>query len=540
MIQTKRKVFFSFFTGLYIGFCYVAGYSLDNFATLDMADKTFYFKWLLAWLLSAGLVYALFTLMERRSRTNLVSKSYPWMSRILKSHFCCTFLLLLCWLPALLSLFPGAFSYDAHQEWEQVAQGAITSHHPVIHVLFAGGLVESLRALTGSYNVGIAVCSVLQMVILANVLAYTISFLRKFQVPEWVQLFAILFYGLSPVIQLFSISTTKDVLFSAALLLFFLFMIEYYCRNEQFGATGKNWFFFGVSALFSMILRNNGFYIVVVTLAAMFIVHLRKHRRMERGFAAMLAGVAIFYTLYVGPFYALLNVTPGGVEEMLSVPLQQMARVHRYHFDTLEQQDLELLYQVIPEENWNSYRSTVADFVKSGFNREAFETNKEEFVKLWVKWGVQHPYVYINSFLLGTVDFWYPNAVVDGYQDVYGKSSYFDYKVDAPGTEIVLLPRVHQYYEALSFDKEAQKVPFVFLVLSPGWYIMLWLIVFSYLWCYKKYTFMAPMLVFVLSLLTVLLGPVALVRYVLIFYIAFPVLLSIFFYDKKFTRALDG
>lgn len=74
-----------------------------------------------------------------------------------------------------------------------------------------------------------------------------------------------------------------------------------------------------------------------------------------------------------------------------------------------------------------------------------------------VQMGVEHPLTYLNSFLINTVDFWYPNAVVDGYRDAYGRSSYFDYKVSEPGEEIVLPPGVHRYYEAISLDPQVQK-----------------------------------------------------------------------------------
>lgn len=47
---------------------------------------------------------------------------------------------------------------------------------------------------------------------------------------------------------------------------------------------------------------------------------------------------------------------------------------------------------------------------------------------------------YLNSFLINTVDFWYPNAVVDGYRFDYGRGSYFDHKVSEPGEETTLLP----------------------------------------------------------------------------------------------------
>ena len=141
----------------------------------------------------------------------------------------------------------------------------------------------------------------------------------------------------------------------------------------------------------------------------------------------------------------------------------------------------------------------------------------------------------MNSFLINTVDFWYPGAVIDGYRDEYGRSSYFDYRVSIPGEEISCLPGVHRYYERISSDPEMQKIPFMFLLLSPGWYLVMAMVIFFRWWRNRKYTLMIPGLVFLLTMLTVLPGPMALVRYVLIFYYAFPVLLAFFLCDEHFS-----
>lgn len=534
-IKISRKIVFAVLLGMIISFCYAAGYQVEAFDSLDLKDGGFYLKWLGLTVFSAGVLYVLWEIMDKYgdgyenkcgNRNILSGVRFPI------PHWGCVLILFLCWVPAWLSLFPGAFAYDALSEWEQVRDGMITAHHPVIHVLLLGGLVEGVHSLTGSYNTGIAVYTFLQMFLLANVLACTIRFLKEFQVPDLFRWIALLFYGLSPVMQLFAVSATKDVLFTAAQLLFLLYLIRFYCRKEEFFRSRRQLIFFGVIAFFTMILRNNGFYIVVITLAVM-AFGCGKYRKK---FAAVLLAVGLAYGIYAGPFYSALHVTPGGIEEMLSVPLQQMARVYKYDYDSLEQQDLELLYEIIPKENLDSYRATVSDFVKKGFQREAFEEHKAEFFQLWCRWGAEHPLTYVNSFLINTVDFWYPNAVVDGYRDVYGKSSYFDYRVDEPGEEVILLPGVHEYYERISFDKNAQKAPFAFLILSPGWYLVMTMVIFGYLWRCRKYEFMVPGFMFVLSILTVLLGPMALVRYVLILYYAFPVLLPVFICSRKFTE----
>ncbi len=521
MVKRSRKIIFAAAMGIYLSFCYVAGKRLDEYDSLDVTEIGFWMAWLFGAFFAGGCCYFLWEAQDRYGR-GLAKKLETAKAAFKLSHWLCVLLLLLCWLPAWLSIFPGAFAYDAFEEWRQIREGMLTAHHPVVHVLFLGGLTEGMYSLTGSYNAGIAVYTFLQMFILSNVLAYSLSFLREFHVPDIFRWFALLFYGLSPVIQLFSVSATKDVLFSAAQLMFMMDLFRIGCRRDSFWENPRRVAAFGIKAFLTMILRNNGFYIVVFTLVILAAVCRRQWRRL----LPMLFGVGALYGAYVGPLYSVLHVSPGGVEETLSVPLQQMARVHKYEYESLESQDLELLYRAVPKENLDSYRATVSDYVKKGFIREGFEENKQELFILWCKWGIEHPLIYLNSFLINTVDFWYPNAVVDGYRFNDGRGSYFDYQVSEPGEEIILLPGVHEYYEAISLDPEVQRRPFRFLVLSPGWYLLMTAMIFVYLWRCRRSAFLLAGVMFLLSFLTVLAGPMALVRYVLIFYFAFPILLS--------------
>lgn len=522
-VKKSRKTGFAAAFGIVISFFYAAGYLIEAHDSLDLRDAGFYLRWFVEGILATGILYGVWELADRLGkRISASAKTAKIRWRL--SCPACMLILILCWIPAWLSIFPGAFAYDAYDEWSQVVSGALTSHHPVIHVLWVGGLLEGFHGLTGSYNLGIAVYTCVQMILLAGVFAYTLRFLREFQVPDIFCYFALSFYGFSPVIQLFAVSTTKDVLFTAAQLLFLLSLIRLCCRREIFFQSREQMALFGVSAFGTMILRNNGLYIVAVTLT----VTVFCFRKYWRRLLPILLAVCIAYGIYTGPFYHVLHVAPGGIEEMLSVPLQQMARVYKYDRDSLKEEDLELLFQVVPEEYLERYRATVSDFVKKGFQREAFAENKKEIAALWCRWGIEHPLTYVNSFLINTVDFWYPGAVVDGYRHADGRSSYFDYKVDEPGEEVVLLPRVHDYYEGISYDDSRQKIPLAFLVLSPGWYLVMTMGIFGYLWSRRRNRLMIAGVMFLATMLTVLPGPMALVRYVLILYYAFPVLLALF------------
>lgn len=534
-----RKGIFAAITGIMAAFCYVAGYRLDTYDSLDLLDKRFYLVWGVASVLAGIVVYLLWMAIDwiigggwrGKQGTARVAET---SKASVRTHFACAFLLFVCWLPTLLSLFPGAFSYDAYEEWKQVREWAVTSHHPVLHVLFLGGLTEGLFRLTGDYNVGIAVYSVIQMLLLANVFAYTIGWMREFGVPRAYRVASVLFYALSPVVQLFAICATKDVLFTGAELIFFLFTVRF-ALDREMAANRKKMVCYGLSALFTMVLRNNGLYIVLLTLPVLAFTSWRELKRHKRNGALFLLVVLVPYLLYTGPVYGALGVVPGGVEEMLSVPLQQMARVYHYDHDSLDGEELELLFRYVEEDALEEYRPTVADFVKRGFHRESFERNKADFFRLWAGLGMAHPLTYLNSFLVNTVDGWYPHAVIDGYRHADGRGSYFDYQVDEPGKEVVYLPALHGYYETLSHDVQAQEKPFAFLLLSPGWYFLCTLVLFFYFWSRRKYRMMIPFAVFFFHFLTVLLGPMVLVRYMLLFFFAFPAVLAMAVYGPDFA-----
>ena len=50
-------------------------------------------------------------------------------------------IIFVCWVPVFLAFYPGAFVYDATDEYVQVATRQFTTHHPLAHVLLLGGFV---------------------------------------------------------------------------------------------------------------------------------------------------------------------------------------------------------------------------------------------------------------------------------------------------------------------------------------------------------------------------------------------------------------
>lgn len=103
-------------------------------------------------------------------------------------------------------------------------------------------------------------------------------------------------------------------------------------------------------------------------------------------------------------------------QEMLTVPIQQLARVYRYDKESLDSEDLEALYEILPEDVLARYVPKVSDGVKIGFRNDAFAADPIRYGKLWLKTGIRHPFTYLNAWFMTSYGFWYPDTVIDVYK----------------------------------------------------------------------------------------------------------------------------
>lgn len=538
MKKYRRTIAISFLVGAIAAFCFEVGARIGAEGAQRLAGSEILVRTVLKTILYSILVFASWTVLPYLYRKIRSDKRMAVFFAFLDKadRFTMPFwvrmlLLLIMWLPVFLSIFPGAFAYDAPTEWEQFVSGQITTHHPVMHTLLIGACLEGANALFGSYNAGIAIYTVLQMVAMAAVFSYTISFMKRYRVPVLMRGFALLFFGVSPVVHLFVVSSTKDTLFTGAFLLFLLSLIDFGCHREEFAEKKTRQVLFVLSAIGTMFLRNNGLYIVLAVLVVMLICGKGVRKKM----LVLFCFIGVFYAVFTGPVYKVLGVEKGGIQEMFSVPLQQMARTYMHEATTLKAEDVAMLEALIPKEDLNSYLPTLADNVKRNFRQEVFEGNKIGYLKLWIKWGVEHPVTYITSFLINTSDFWYPFAIVDGYDPGRESIDYFRYSVGYPGKRVEMLPQIHEMYRALSEDRSASEIPGIFLLISPGWYLLLTLYFCAAFWNRRRKEYLPVCVALAVSEITVLLGPIAQVRYVLILFFAFPLLLSMFLCDRCYV-----
>lgn len=431
---------------------------------------------------------------------------------------------LLCWLPVFLAVYPGFFVYDAQDEFVQAQTRNFTTHHPLPHVVLLGGIILAVNKLTGSYNMGIAAYTLFQMLLMAGVFTYVVGYMKRKKISRRLRILTALYFALFPVIVMFTLCSAKDGIFSAAFLLLLLSLTEMAEQKGEFFKNRKNLLLFGISAVVMMSFRHNGMYAFLVLVP--FLLVFMKGCRKKTG--VLLGSIFAVYFLLSAGLTAVLSAEHSESQEMLTVPIQQLARVYQYDRESLTEEQLDTLYEILPEEVLAYYTPKVSDGVKIGFQNEAFHADPGKYVKLWAEIGLGHPFTYLNAWFMTSYGFWYPDTVIDVYRGnsvftfTYGDSSFFGYEVEQPGVRESKLPRLNEWYRRMSLEIAQQKVPVVSMLFSPGF--LFWVFAFAggYAWYRKKYTLMPAFALLLLLWLTVILGPTYLPRYVLVFWFALP------------------
>lgn len=434
------------------------------------------------------------------------------------------------WLPTFLAFFPGAFVYDAADEYIQVITRQFSMHHPLVHVLALGGVIHAAEYIGLSANAGIAVYTIIQMIICSGIAAYFVDFLQKKGVNKKYILGTILFIGLFPVFPMYAVCSAKDTLFTAFFLLVVLLLWEFTDDSNQFFKL--KFIGFVVASVAMMLLRNNGMYAYLVAIPVVgILLYVRKFER--KNIIKLLVLMVLSIVLYKGANACLkiaCSASDNEHQEILTVPIQQLGRVYKYAPDVFSEDEKATLYEVLPENYLITYTGRCSDILKSGFNNSNYEKEPGKYRKLW--WNVfkRKPYMYINAWLLNSYGYWYPDMFINVYGGnqmytyKYENSSYFGFETEPPGERHSLFPLYEKLYRNISLELFQQKVPVISMFFAPGFVFIVFAIYLMGMISRKKWQLVAVFTPVLLLWATILLGPTVLVRYVLILWCIIPVL----------------
>ncbi len=321
-------------------------------------------------------------------------------------------LIFLAYVPQFLVFYPGSFMYDTQRQTFQIAGNAYDAFHPLLHTLLIRFCLSFFRWF-GSFEKCAALYSLLQMLLLSMCFALVCASMARVCTRRAGRL-TLAFFMLYPTHAAMASNCIKDVLFSG----FFALFVALCAERMACGRLSRRRAVLHVaSGALACLLRNNMIYAMLVWAALLALVWLigrtRVHGAPER-VAGLLAVALLSMALGTGVNAGLAAATGaahGSVAEMLSVPIQQLARAVQVSPEAFEAEDMALMDALFPEQAYLRYEPTLSDPVKNAMDTAYFSEHVGEAAALWVRIGLRCHGTYVDAFLNLALPSLYPYSV---------------------------------------------------------------------------------------------------------------------------------
>lgn len=414
-----------------------------------------------------------------------------------KNYIIYIVLILVCWMPYFFRYFPGLLTADSCAQVSQaIGLTELSNHHPIFHTGIISIFVNLGINLFGNINYGVAMYTVVQMSLMAISFSYVLYYLYKNNVPFFIRFLALIYYMLYPINALFSITMWKDILFAGIIPIFVIQCDKVVKMPEKFLKDKVKLITFAIVSILVCYLRNNGVYIVLLTMFFLFIIKRKYWKKM----GIVFAGTLIIFFITKSIIFSIFNVSEGNIGEMLSIPLQQIARVEKYHKDNL---DMNTIYQINKffniENIGEKYNPVLSDPVKAEFKNEVFKDNKVEFVKLWGKLLLRYPKDYIESFISNSYGYYYPEA----------KHWVANRTMEPNNIGLEQTPLIEgKIVSKIDSLIERREIPIVSMFFSIGFAVWLTIICLAYMVYSKRYANLVMFIPIFVLWLTIIASPV--------------------------------
>lgn len=445
------------------------------------------------------------------------------------------------WLPAYLILYPGVLSYDMISQTTSALGEITNNHHPVLHTWLIRVFMRMGEKLFSSYESGIGLLSLLQMIILSYALSRMVMLLKKKAVPILLVIGTAVLSAVWFMNACLSVTMIKDTLHAAFLVLFCCHFVEIATNPSEYIARKRNLVLFPIVSFFMCAFRNNGLHIYLFCFAILLVLRISRFRRVKR-YLPLIAVVilpVIMFKIYTGPVFDALGIEPGQVREALSIPIQQLQRVAVKRAGELTPEQTEMMGYYIDDLEWRSwspgreYDPFISDPAKSCFISSRYEDDPIAFWKFYLQTGKQFSKEYLVAFLSNTLGYWYP-----GYYDF----SYVMYDNYAPETfpeplerkSILKSKALEGYYESLCSSDFWRSTWGVRIFFVSGF--APWILIFAVVLSWRKKGFFMMTLPLFLPLIAqygiMLLSPMSSFRYSWPYYLMLPLTFIAIFTNK--------
>lgn len=499
----RRIICVSVLSILFSGFM-VVGYGIDAYLDLSGVISSFraFFKVLFAFMGYFIIFYNAITLLFIKILPKIAevkNKEMKYFTANKRTFFIVMLGLFVLWIPYLLKFYPGIVSPDSmDQIFQSLGLNLLTTHHPIIHTFFISIAMNIGTKLFGSYEAGILIYSIGQMLLTAASFSFIIHYMSKKNIGNIFRIVALAFFAFYPVFPMYAVTMWKDIPFSLSIVFFIICLIEIATNKDNFLNSIKKNILFVISIITMMIFKNTGLYIFILTIPFIFIFAKAYRKRV-----LIIAVICIvFYSLYNGPFLKIMNIQKGSSSEMLSIPLQQLARTVRDRGSELSEEELEIIHEYIElDDIGESYNPISSDPIKFNVNKKAFEEDKGSFVKIWISLFFKFPVEYVEAFLCNNYGYWYPETT----NSIVWPDDHIEYQEVTITQDPKIDGKVINFLSELPENRDLVVISMIF---SIGFCFWLILILFIYAIYKKRYNVLLIYIPIIIVWLTCLASPV--------------------------------
>ncbi len=367
----------------------------------------------------------------------------------------------LLWLvygPVLLLAYPGNLCWDIWGQMDMILGDApLTTHHPLLHTLLAGGLTKLGGAVFGSYEIGLFLYMLVQDLLFTTALASTVAVLAKSVFPDadndsksvcpgagskakpavvagtlpaWTLTALQALYMFTPVYSNMASTAIKDIPFVSCFIFYMVLLTLLWERGTTSSGASRRreksprmlLVCFVLAQMGVILMRNNGKPLLVLSLVLITLQILlqgRKTRRSQSSSSEKGAGFGqmrrLLLTISLPSLVAILlgsaassalagalHAESNNTAEVLSLPVQQTARYLQLYQDELtptERAGIEGMWGDVAEMA-ASYDPKIADPVKALYVRDASGADVAAYLKVWAGCFFKHPGVYFDAFFV--------------------------------------------------------------------------------------------------------------------------------------------
>lgn len=542
-IKEKRMWGCSIILGLIFAICMTIGDVCNVYKdTLFPSSKKFVLYLLIKTvtyfiLFNSIIAIALKKLPEIIEKWNKENKEYNYFTANKKSFLIIFGAFLISYIPFFLYYYPGSFQYDAINALDQIVGNIpYKDHQPIIYTVFLSLFWNFGKVVFNNGNIGIALCTMVQMISTALVLSYVIYYMAKKNVPTKYRIITFIFLLINPIIPMYTVRIEKSIYFALLLTLVTIQIIEMITNKDEYFKEKMHYVTLPIEILIMSLLRNNGIYITILLCIILVILYRKYWKNL---FLLLVTPIIIFY-IVKGPVWNVLNIIPEDAREALSVPVQQFARIIKYEKDSLSDEEYSEIHKYLnmaDEEIIEKYVPTLSDNIKANINEEAFENDKIGLIKLYFKLALKYPGQTISSFLINNYGYYAPNSIM--VSGVYMFNEESKIALNTFESEINDLVNEKKWdnklIESLNKHMVNRDIPIISIFVDKvGLYF--WIILFgiTYLIYKKNYRLISVYIPLILLWLTTVIGPLVELRYVYTFIILVIPLIGItLFYNIK-------